>query len=203
MVEKCQETRPRRPLISRRGRRARPPPRGTRAQFGVDVGVGRMAMTRPATNRTYLSSLERRRAFVTAAPFLAPARRLPRECSGPVQPVRSRVCPASQELPGAIGSPQREQVAWPALRGDRTVGRRDRAHRGDENEDDAWALLCVFGARLSASKGSTTPPTKPSRRLRSRAAAIRHLARLAGSRNYLSQGKKGMARKDLRADLGR
>jgi hypothetical protein len=36
--------------------------------------------------RTYLGSPARRRAFVTAAPFLPPARRLQREWSGPASP---------------------------------------------------------------------------------------------------------------------
>jgi tetratricopeptide (TPR) repeat protein len=69
-----------------------------------------------------------------------------------------------------------------------------------ENEDDASALLCVFRGQAFREQGfhdAAHEALKEALRSRSRAAEIRHLALAERAQNYLAQGKKGMARKDL------
>lgn len=71
---------------------------------------------------------------------------------------------------------------------------------GMKNEDDASALLCVFRGqafRQQAFHDAAHEALKEALRSRSRAAPIRHLALAERAQNYLAQGKKGMARKDL------
>jgi hypothetical protein len=71
---------------------------------------------------------------------------------------------------------------------------------GMKNEDDASALLCVFRGqafRQQAFHEAAHEALKEALRSRSRAAPIRHLALAERAQNYLAQGKKGMARKDL------
>jgi hypothetical protein len=71
---------------------------------------------------------------------------------------------------------------------------------GMKNEDDASALLCVFRGQALPEQGfheATHQAFKEALRSRSRAAPIRHLALAERAQNYLAQGKKGMARKDL------
>lgn len=71
---------------------------------------------------------------------------------------------------------------------------------GMKNEDDASALLLVFRGQAFREQGfhdAAHEALKEALRSRSRAAAIRHLALAERSQNYLAQGKKGMARKDL------
>jgi tetratricopeptide (TPR) repeat protein len=71
---------------------------------------------------------------------------------------------------------------------------------GMKNEDDASALLCVFRGQALREQGfydAAHEAFKEALRSRSRAAPIRHLALAQRTQNYLSQGKKGMARKDL------
>jgi tetratricopeptide (TPR) repeat protein len=71
---------------------------------------------------------------------------------------------------------------------------------GMKNEDDASALLCVFRGQAFREQGfhdAAHEALKEALRSRSRAAEIRHLALAERAQNYLAQGKKGMARKDL------
>ncbi len=71
---------------------------------------------------------------------------------------------------------------------------------GIRNEDDASALLCVFRGRAFREQGfndAAHEALKEALRARSRAAPIRHLALAERAENYLQQGKKAMARKDL------
>jgi len=71
---------------------------------------------------------------------------------------------------------------------------------GIKNEDDAAALLCVFRGQAFRQQGfhdAAHEALKEALRSRSRAAPIRHLALAERAQNYLGQGKKGMARKDL------
>jgi tetratricopeptide (TPR) repeat protein len=68
------------------------------------------------------------------------------------------------------------------------------------NQDDASALLCVFRGQAFREQGfhdAAHEALKEALRSRSRAAPIRHLALAERAQNYLEQGKKGMARKDL------
>jgi tetratricopeptide (TPR) repeat protein len=71
---------------------------------------------------------------------------------------------------------------------------------GIKNEDDASALLCVFRGqafRKQMFHDAAHEALKEALRSRSRAARIRHLALAERSQNYLAQGKKSQARKDL------
>jgi tetratricopeptide (TPR) repeat protein len=71
---------------------------------------------------------------------------------------------------------------------------------GMKNEDDASALLCVFRGQAFRQQGfhdAAHESLKEALRSRSRAALIRHMALAERAQNYLAQGKKGMARKDL------
>ena len=71
---------------------------------------------------------------------------------------------------------------------------------GIQNEDDASALLCAYRGVAFREQGfhdAAHEAFKEVLRSRSRAAPIRHLALSARAENYLAQGKKGMARKDL------
>jgi tetratricopeptide (TPR) repeat protein len=71
---------------------------------------------------------------------------------------------------------------------------------GMKNEDDASALLCVFRGQALREQGfhdAAHEAFKEALRSRSRAGPIRHLALAERAKNYLAQGKKGMARKDL------
>jgi tetratricopeptide (TPR) repeat protein len=71
---------------------------------------------------------------------------------------------------------------------------------GIKNEDDASALLCVFRGEAFREQGfhdAAHEAFKEALRSRSRAAPIRHLALARRAQNYLAQGKKSQARKDL------
>lgn len=71
---------------------------------------------------------------------------------------------------------------------------------GVKNEDDAAALLCVFRGQAFREQGfhdAAHEALKEALRSRSRAAPIRHMALAERAQNYIAQGKKGMARKDL------
>jgi tetratricopeptide (TPR) repeat protein len=71
---------------------------------------------------------------------------------------------------------------------------------GIKNEDDASALLCVFRGQAFREQGyhdAAHEALKEALRSRSRAAPIRHHALSERAENYLAQGKRGMARKDL------
>jgi tetratricopeptide (TPR) repeat protein len=71
---------------------------------------------------------------------------------------------------------------------------------GVKNEDDASALLCVFrgqGFREQGFHDAAHEALKEALRSRSRASEIRHLALAERAQNYLAQGKKSQARKDL------
>jgi tetratricopeptide (TPR) repeat protein len=71
---------------------------------------------------------------------------------------------------------------------------------GMKNEDDASALLCVFRGQAFHEQGfhdAAHEAYKEALRSRSRAAPIRHMALAERAQNYLAQGKKSMARKDL------
>jgi tetratricopeptide (TPR) repeat protein len=71
---------------------------------------------------------------------------------------------------------------------------------GLKNEDDASAILLVFRGQAFRERGfhdAAHESLKEALRARSRAAPIRHLALAERAQNYLAQGKKGMARKDL------
>ena len=71
---------------------------------------------------------------------------------------------------------------------------------GMKNEDDASALLCVFRGQAFREQGfhdAAHEALKEALRSRSRAAVIRHHALAERAQNYLAQGKKAMARKDL------
>jgi tetratricopeptide (TPR) repeat protein len=71
---------------------------------------------------------------------------------------------------------------------------------GVKNEDDASALLCVFRGRAFREQGlhdAAHEALKEALRARSRAAEIRHLALAERAENFLAQGKKAQARKDL------
>jgi tetratricopeptide (TPR) repeat protein len=71
---------------------------------------------------------------------------------------------------------------------------------GVRNEDDASALLCVFRGQAFREQGfheAAHEALKEALRARSRVAPIRHLALAERAENYLAQGKKAMARKDL------
>jgi len=68
---------------------------------------------------------------------------------------------------------------------------------GIKNEDDASALLCVFRGQAFREQGFHAAAHEEALRSRSRAAPIRHLALAERAQNYLTQGKKAMARKDL------
>jgi tetratricopeptide (TPR) repeat protein len=68
------------------------------------------------------------------------------------------------------------------------------------NEDDATAILLVFRGAAFRRQGfhdAAHATLKEALRSRSRAAPIRHLALSERAENYLAQGKKAMARKDL------
>jgi len=71
---------------------------------------------------------------------------------------------------------------------------------GMKNEDDASALLCVFRGQAFRQHGfhdAAHEALKEALRSKSRAPAIRHVALAERAQNYLAQGKKGMARRDL------
>jgi tetratricopeptide (TPR) repeat protein len=71
---------------------------------------------------------------------------------------------------------------------------------GVKNEDDASALLCVFRGEAFREQGfhdAAHEAFKEALRSRSRGAPIRHLALAERAQNYLAQGKKSQARKDL------
>lgn len=71
---------------------------------------------------------------------------------------------------------------------------------GISNEDDAAAILCVFRGQAFREQGfhdAAHESLKEALRSRSRAAPIRHLALAERAQNYLAQGKKSQARKDL------
>jgi tetratricopeptide (TPR) repeat protein len=71
---------------------------------------------------------------------------------------------------------------------------------GMKNEDDASALLCVFRGQAFRQQGfhdAAHEALKEALRSKSRAAEIRHMALAERAQNYLAQGKKAMARKDL------
>ena len=71
---------------------------------------------------------------------------------------------------------------------------------GVKNEDDASALLCVFRGQAFREQGfhdAAHEALKEALRSRSRGATIRHHALAERAQNYLAQGKKAMARKDL------
>lgn len=71
---------------------------------------------------------------------------------------------------------------------------------GVTNEDDACALLLVFRSialREQSYTDAAHEAFKEALRSRSRDAAIRHYALSERATNYIAQGKKGMARKDL------
>jgi tetratricopeptide (TPR) repeat protein len=71
---------------------------------------------------------------------------------------------------------------------------------GVTNKDDATAILLVFrGAAFRRQRfhDAAHETLKEALRSRSRAAPIRHLALSERAANYLAQGKKAMARKDL------
>jgi tetratricopeptide (TPR) repeat protein len=61
-------------------------------------------------------------------------------------------------------------------------------------------LLCVFRGQAFREQGfhdAAHEALKEALRSRSRAAPIRHMALAERAQNYIVQGKKGMARKDL------
>ena len=67
-------------------------------------------------------------------------------------------------------------------------------------EDDAAALLCVFRGQAFREQGfhdAAHEALKEALRSRSRPALIRHLALAERAQNYIAQGKKAQARKDL------
>jgi tetratricopeptide (TPR) repeat protein len=69
-----------------------------------------------------------------------------------------------------------------------------------KNADDASALLCVFRGKAFREQGfhdAAHEALKEALRSRARAAAIRHHGLAERAQNYLAQGKKAMARKDL------
>jgi len=71
---------------------------------------------------------------------------------------------------------------------------------GMKNDDDASALLCVFRGQAFRQQGfhdAAHESLKEALRSKSRAAEIRHMALAERAQNYLAQGKKAMARKDL------
>ena len=71
---------------------------------------------------------------------------------------------------------------------------------GVKNEDDASALLSVFRGQAFREQGfhdAAHEALKEGLRSRSRAAEVRHLALSERAQNYLAQGKKAQARKDL------
>jgi tetratricopeptide (TPR) repeat protein len=71
---------------------------------------------------------------------------------------------------------------------------------GIQNEDDASALLCTYRGVAFREQGfhdAAHEAFKEALRSRSRAVPIRHLALSERAENYVAQGKKGMARKDL------
>jgi tetratricopeptide (TPR) repeat protein len=71
---------------------------------------------------------------------------------------------------------------------------------GVANDDDASALLCTFRGQAFREQGfhdAAHESFKKALRSRSRAAPIRHLALAQRAQNYLAQGKKAQARKDL------
>jgi tetratricopeptide (TPR) repeat protein len=71
---------------------------------------------------------------------------------------------------------------------------------GISNEDDSTMLLLIFRGIAFREKGfydAAHETFKEALRSRSRAAETRHLALFERSRNYLAQGKNGLARKDL------
>ena len=71
---------------------------------------------------------------------------------------------------------------------------------GVNNEDDASALLLCYRGMAFRQQGfhdAAHESLKEALRSRSRPAQIRHLALSERATNYVAQGKKGMARKDL------
>lgn len=71
---------------------------------------------------------------------------------------------------------------------------------GVKNDDDASALLCVFRGKAFRAQGyhdAAHEALKEALRARSRASEIRHLALAERAENYVAQGKKAQARKDL------
>ena len=71
---------------------------------------------------------------------------------------------------------------------------------GIKNEDDASALLCVFRGQAFRAQGfheAEHEALREALRSRSRAPEIRHYALAERAQNYLAQGKKAQARKDL------
>lgn len=71
---------------------------------------------------------------------------------------------------------------------------------GIKNEDDASALLLCYRGMALREQGfhdAAHEALKEALRSRSRPSEIRHLALSERAANYLAQGKKGMARKDL------
>jgi Tfp pilus assembly protein PilF len=72
--------------------------------------------------------------------------------------------------------------------------------KGVTNEGDASALLLVFRGQAFREQGfhdAAQETFKEALRSRSREAVIRHLALVEQAQNYLAQGKKAMARKEL------
>jgi tetratricopeptide (TPR) repeat protein len=71
---------------------------------------------------------------------------------------------------------------------------------GIQNEDDASALLCAYRGVAFRQEGyhdAAHESLKLALRSRSRAEPIRHFALSERAKNYLAQGKKSMARRDL------
>lgn len=71
---------------------------------------------------------------------------------------------------------------------------------GVQNEDDSSALLCVFRGEAFRHLGfhdAAHEVLKTALRARSRAPEIRHLALAERAQNFLAQGKRAQARKDL------
>lgn len=71
---------------------------------------------------------------------------------------------------------------------------------GVKNEDDASALLCVFRGKAFREQGfhdAAHESLKEALRARSRDPEVRHLALAERAQNFLAQGKKAQARKDL------
>jgi predicted Zn-dependent protease len=72
--------------------------------------------------------------------------------------------------------------------------------KGVTNEGDASAPLLVFRGQAFREQGfddAAQETFKEALRSRSREAVIRHLALVERAQNYLAQGKKAMARKEL------
>ena len=111
------------------------------------------------------------------------------------------------DLAGAIGVvEQLEPSAYAAVSLAELYLRADRFDdvieltEGLADEDDATALLCTFRGSAFRQQGfhdAAHEALKEALRSRSRAAPIRHFALSERAANYLAQGKRAMARKDL------